>query len=564
MLKRVQSNLKRLNSSASRSSSPQPPSLRHSSENSNKSDETNTTPTKNRKNKDSAKKSRSLKRSKENIHLNNPNFTEDVEQEEFKPIGSEDSLQRESTQTEPSLNGSIMSISDEKPVQPLTANQQTTQPTFYQPSSTNTPSSTSKQPSTTNHPSTSRPPSLVIDQVDGCLGDRMTNQIEALKTKIFKIEEQIHVEQQQQDDYLQEFLTLTKRTSKHQMGKVRGVFDSKIKKYKENLEKLRGKKKSYQERIRNLESGGRDRNPLRDGVSNLKDFSGGVVRSVASKPKDLALRLKNKFGSSDNITNDNRISESGDIDPSKYLSDDVSSTSEMEPNNLSLHGGGGDRSVRMRSWSSRGSPTEMREENARLKQQLTLILQNVLSIQSDVMEIKESQQRVNENLERVQERAREDFLQVLTNFEAEKIRSERVEHQVGSLVGFQESGLDRIKEEIRQSQDKFDYHLSERTRELQETVANCNQRLQEIESEHRNNIQQDATKQGEYHEVTRKFFNVLMALLSLVLVLIAAGSNMFLKITQTKARIWSFTIFIILISIFIKFLPSILSYFGLS
>ena len=77
------------------------------------------------------------------------------------------------------------------------------------------------------------------------------------------------------------------------------------------------------------------------------------------------------------------------IFPGKYLSDDVSSTSEMEPNNLSLHGGGGggDRSVRMRSWSSRGSPTEMREENARLKQQLTLIVQNVLSIQSDVMVI---------------------------------------------------------------------------------------------------------------------------------------------------------------------------------
>jgi len=577
MLKRVQSNLKRLNSS--RSSSPQPPSLRHSSENSNKSDET---PTKSRKSKDSAK--RSLKRSKENLQISYSNLTEDNDQNDFKPIASEDSYSRENPQTEPSFNGSIISMPDERPVQPLTANQQTTQPpTFYLPNST--PSTTSKQPSNSNHPSTSsRPPSLVIDQVDGCLGDRfgfhgdrsgdrMSNQIEALKTKIFKIEEQIAVEQQQQDDYLQEFLTLTKRTSKQQMGKVRGVFDNKIKKHKDIIDKLLLKKKSYQERIKNLESGGRDpnRNPLRDGVSNLKDFSGGVVRSVASKPKDLALRIRNKFGSSDNITNDNsRTSETGDADPSRYLSDDVSSNSEIEPHGRSLHHGNGDKNARVRSWSqlNRGSPdyAEVREENNRLRQQLQLIMQNVMIIQSDVVEIKEAQARVNDSLERVQERAREDFLQVLTNFETEKIRSERVEHQVGTLVGFQESGLDRIKEEIRQSQDKFDYHLQERTRELQETVANCNQRLQEVESEHRNSIQQTSDKQGsgEYNEVTRKLFNVVMALLSLVLVLIAAGSNLLIKITQTKARIWSFTVFVVLLSVSIKFLPNILKHFELS
>merc|ERR1719376_199634 len=203
-------------------------------------------------------------------------------------------------------------------------------------------------------------------------------------------------------------------------------------KHKDIIDKLLLKKKSYQERIKNLESGGRDpnRNPLRDGVSNLKDFSGGVVRSVASKPKDLALRIRNKFGSSDNITNDNsRTSETGDADPSRYLSDDVSSNSEIEPHGRSLHHGNGDKNARVRSWSqlNRGSPdyAEVREENNRLRQQLQLIMQNVMIIQSDVVEIKEAQARVNDSLERVQERAREDFLQFLTNFETEKIRSER-------------------------------------------------------------------------------------------------------------------------------------------
>jgi len=116
---------------------------------------------------------------------------------------------------------------------------------------------------------------------------------------------------------------------------------------------------------------------------------------------------------------------------------------------------------------------------------------------------------------------------------------------VNNLVGFQESGLNGLREELNCMQAKFDYHLNERTRQMQEAVGSCQVRISEVErQQQRTGEGRIETNENEiWSNLVGKLMNVVMAILALLLLLATSVVNGVKKIGQSQAA----TIFIIVL-----------------
>lgn len=397
--------------------------------------------------------------------------------------------------------------------------------------------------------------------------------IEQLKSKIFRVNEQIHIEQKSQDEYVSEYLRLTKSADRTQLNRIKGVFERKNQKSMANITQLRRKRDSYQVRIKDLQTNGcsskegrsSGRSALRDVGANLRGISGGVVGNIkqatqnaaealVSKPKDIAHRLKNRFGSSDNLENLKDI----EGEEGRYASgDEVSSNSEYDTNSLhnigvpkpqgGTAGGGGGATVpgvtvtapgQQQTTAMSNVAQDFYAEQHRVNNQLNTIITQLIGLKNSVDELRQQQSRSNEKFINLQKNVTDDFGDIMNNLRTERFRGERLESQVSNLIGFQDSGLNSLKEEINSIQAKFDYHLQERTREMQEAVGNCQARLQEMERQQRRlrNNSTDNAFDDASGRIIGKLFNLLMGLLAVVLVLSTTVVSFTKQLTQSKAR----------------------------
>lgn len=170
------------------------------------------------------------------------------------------------------------------------------------------------------------------DSVDGTPDPQRTKvAITHLQQKILKLTEQIKIEQTARDDNVAEYLKLANNADKQQSARIKQVFEKKNQKSSQTILQLQKKLEHYHRKLREIEQNGIHRQPkdvLRDMHQGLKDvgakvtgFSEGVVDSVkgglssfsqathsaagavASKPREIASLIRNKFGSADNIAN---------------------------------------------------------------------------------------------------------------------------------------------------------------------------------------------------------------------------------------------------------------------
>lgn len=143
---------------------------------------------------------------------------------------------------------------------------------------------------------------------------RVREAVEHIQVKIQKTKDLIKEEQKARDENVNEYLKLAANADRHQLARIKAVFEKKNQKSAALIQQLQKKLENYQKRLREIETHGlimQHRQPkevlrdmgqgLKNVGENIRDGITGLSGTVINKPKEIAHLIKNKFGSADNI-----------------------------------------------------------------------------------------------------------------------------------------------------------------------------------------------------------------------------------------------------------------------
>uniref|UniRef100_F6RQQ8 Uncharacterized protein n=1 Tax=Ciona intestinalis TaxID=7719 RepID=F6RQQ8_CIOIN len=399
------------------------------------------------------------------------------------------------------------------------------------------------------------------DAVDGSPGvseaQRNRQLVEHIQQKILKISEAIKLEQSTRDENVGDYLKLAGNADKQQVARIKSVFEKKNQKSNAAIAQLKKKFDTYHRRLREIESSGavgRQSKSLRDVGANLRDFSGGVVDSVkgglsglqqnaagaiASKPKDLASKLKNKFGSADNLSS--LKYEEGGLEDYRYTSaDDVSSTSSID---IGLSINHDEHVVHNSILSGPDSPhSGLRRVDP---QYMQAIINQVAGVKSDLVQFEvewEDWKRLEQNT-----------IDLLTrSLQEERFRCERLEVQLNDLTELHQREVTNLKQELFSMEEKVEYHASERARDMQEAIESCQTRLAKMELQQQQLVSVDGLENATARALLGKLINLLLSVMAVLLVLVSTVSGLLKPLTKSPVRVISTVVVIISIIIAYK------------
>lgn len=388
--------------------------------------------------------------------------------------------------------------------------------------------------------------------------------IEKYKRKIEKIKMEIQREQVVKEDHVKEYLDLSNKARNIDESKVKNiklVFEKNNQVSAQKIASLQIKLEKYQTDVRRVEQHGTSthraaKDMLKDVGQGIKDFGGSVVGNIrtattlVSKPRDHHNSSKSKSGSADNLhmmgTNSHN---SQSLPPMSYQDNgknDRNSDSPVSPTgsttlpaNFKLNPingadydtqGGEVNSTSEASFqlardsphASSASPHFIQAFN---QQALDPLLQklntNADSLDQVVKEI--------ENLRSMMNDYQEDVMAVRSYIEEDRTmdRYERLEEHLNDFVELTQNELTNLKHEISNMEEKIDYQLEERTRDLQEALENANTRItkMELQNQHQQLISMEGVDSANAKVLLTKFINVLLAFLAVLLVFASSVSN---------------------------------------
>ncbi len=73
-----------------------------------------------------------------------------------------------------------------------------------------------------------------------------------------------------------------------------------------------------------------------------------------------------------------------------------------------------------------------------------------------------------------------DFAKFRQDLEIERMNSERLEDQINDLTELHQHEVTNIKQELSSMEEKMEYQLEERTRDMQELLETCQTRVSQI------------------------------------------------------------------------------------
>ncbi|XP_078489345.1 transmembrane and coiled-coil domains protein 1-like isoform X2 [Ciona intestinalis] len=413
------------------------------------------------------------------------------------------------------------------------------------------------------------------DAVDGSpsVSEAQRNRqlVEHIQQKILKISEAIKLEQSTRDENVGDYLKLAGNADKQQVARIKSVFEKKNQKSNAAIAQLKKKFDTYHRRLREIESSGvagRPSKSLRDVGANLRDFSGGVVDSVkgglsglqqatqnaagaiASKPKDLASRLKNKFGSADNLSS-LKYEEGGLEDTSldyRYTSaDDVSSTSSID---IGLSINHDEHVVHNSILSGLDSPhSGIRRGDPHYMQ---AIINQVAGVKSDLVTTQVAHQQFEVEWEDWK-RLEQNTIDLLAgSLQEERFRCERLEVQLNDLTELHQREVTNLKQELFSMEEKVEYHASERARDMQEAIESCQTRLAKMELQQQQLVSVDGLENATARALMGKLINLLLSVMAVLLVLVSTVSGLLKPLTKSPVRVISTVVIIISIIIAYK------------
>ena len=303
---------------------------------------------------------------------------------------------------------------------------------------------------------------------------------------------------------------------RQQLARIKQVFEKKNKKSAQSIDQLRKKLDNYQKKIRDIEQG--------TSVPNSSKPPKEVLKSVVTKPKEIAHLIRNKFGSADNIPKEGAWSESGDRTrqgtPSHHYSHghkrtqsgNIGSTwiSHVKANSASLPrdacGSGGSVSASEHRNSVAGDsghsdsthesehvplPPPHRDSHVSEKEQSKSgsrrqsgaapdtirdtshsqpWLQNIMDqsmIMDEITERREECDKLTRELEIQRLHFKQELEYLGTQLREEAARCERLEDQMNDLTELHQNEIENINSGVTDMEEKIQYQSEERLRDIQ-------------------------------------------------------------------------------------------------
>ncbi|KAM9475190.1 transmembrane and coiled-coil domains protein 1 isoform 3-T3 [Clarias gariepinus] len=398
---------------------------------------------------------------------------------------------------------------------------------------------------------------------DSPLDPQRTKQaIAQLQQKILRLTEQLRIEQAASDENVAEYLKLAGNTNdKQQSSRIKQVFEKKNQKSAATIAQLQRKLEHYRRRLREAEHGGdtarQHKGVLRDVQQGLRDVSArvitglndGVVNSVrgslssfshathtaagavVSKPREIALLLRSRFGSADNISalkdgeDPNGASTSGNLQGSPHFGseEDCSSATSGSAGANSVTGGIGSPPSSKGNTLDRGTSTGME-----------MLIQ-------EVQELREVQTRLDESLEQLKVHYQRDYTLSMQALQEERFRCERLEEQLNDLTELHQNEILNLKQELSSMEEKMAYQSYERTRDIQEALEACQTRISnmELQQQQQQVVQLEGLENATARALLGKVINILLALMAVLLVFVSTVANCIAPMMKTRSRSFS-------------------------
>ncbi|XP_026876951.2 transmembrane and coiled-coil domains protein 1 isoform X1 [Electrophorus electricus] len=401
-----------------------------------------------------------------------------------------------------------------------------------------------------------------------------------LQQKILKLTEQLRVEQAARDENVAEYLKLANNTNdKQQSCRLKQVFEKKNQKSAASIAQLQRKLEHYGRRLREAEQGGtggaagrQPRGVLRDvgqglrgvGARVLTGLSEGVADSVrgglssfshathsaagavASKPRELASLLRNRFGSADNIStlkdgHSEDGMDGGDAvgrspgarlqgSPRFGSEEDCSSATSGSAGTGSMTGAPGGLP------GSRGNTLERGRRSS-----LEMLVQ-------EVQELRDVQARLDETLEELKSQYQRDYMLVMQALQEDRFKCERLEEQLNDLTELHQNEILNLKQELASMEEKIAYQSNERARDIQEALEACQTRISkmELQQQQQQVVQLEGLENATARTLLGKLINVLLTLMAVVLVFVSTVANCVVPLMKTRNRSFSTLLFLLL------------------
>ncbi|CAB1353803.1 unnamed protein product, partial [Coregonus sp. 'balchen'] len=382
--------------------------------------------------------------------------------------------------------------------------------------------------------------------------------LEQLQQKILKSIEQIRIEQEARNDNVAEYLKLAHNANRHQAFRIKQVFEKKNQKSAHTIAHLHKKLDHYHKKIKEIQQHGLGRQPkdvLGDMQQGLKDvganvragisgFGGGVVEgvkggvselthtAVVSKPLEFVSLIRNKFSSTHSLedgveghSDDAPLSSSVTLaSSSKYSSDDECSSDSVTGSHYFGAGGGGGMlglgPARL-DWNHHHHHSSWD----------TLLV--------DLQEIKASQAHMEDAIEDMKSQLQSSYSYMTQCLQEEKYRYELLEEQLNDLTELHQNQMSNLIQELASMEEKVTYQSYERTRDSQEAVESCMNRITKLEMQQQQQqmLQLEGVENANAHALLGKLINIILAVMAVVLVFVSTPANFITPLIKTRARV---------------------------
>jgi hypothetical protein len=386
-----------------------------------------------------------------------------------------------------------------------------------------------------------------------------------IQAKIGRIVDQIKVEQQAKEDNVNEYLRLSAMddsvtTDRQQAHRVKAAFEKRNQKSTQVIAQLQRKLEMYTRRMHELEthgivysSGVGGRQGQRPARTVLKDVGHGI-KTMVSKPKEFAHLIRNKFGSADHIN----VSTLEGLDEShclkvdavqeprkgsgtlpsdfKYHSEENVSVVVSEPSppissgllqqNSPLLAPSVVPQQQPQSHHQQQQPqlpSQMEDQRSQLSDHNSMSI--LLKQLERSREIQNELQDAISDLQSHIEESQAFFRQAL---DEERLRSEHLEEQLNDMMELQQNEVTNIKQELSSLEEKMEYQLEERTRDMQDMLESCQTKItkMELQQQQQQLISMEGFDGSAVRVLLSKLINVVLALLAVLLVFIHTGIHL--------------------------------------
>lgn len=343
-----------------------------------------------------------------------------------------------------------------------------------------------------------------------------------LHRKINHTMELIKLEQNAQAENVNEYLESVK-LDKPNLQQIKSIFEKKNQKSTQNIMQLQSKLEMYQKRLAEVQLHG-----VTGPKEVLKNVSQGL-KTMVSKPMELAAVIKHKLGSVDNVN-------TGVNDVSKDSAED--SDALLSLNIKSLPGSNRSTDNTMPSADGAYVGQDSTGQQPRLNPLHSLkggAVQSDKSLAQALQALQVESNKLRNGITNLKVQVHSELADMKQTLELERDICDRLEEQINDLTELHQHEMSELKLEMSSLEEKLQYTLDDRTRDLHELLESCLQRVTKVEQQQHQQLIQTEIFENSGFSIA-KIINFILAFLSFCLILLSTLASLVSPFLSTRLR----------------------------